>query len=77
MQDVWRPEINVVVSRPYGADSPVYVIKPLVGGKEVTVNRKDLKPAASLVQPLPPDECEEAEDRKVTEEEEDVPGCSC
>ncbi|KAL8615846.1 hypothetical protein ACOMHN_048554 [Nucella lapillus] len=52
IQDRWRPELHVVTARPF-ENTPVYSVRPHSGGREFTLNRKDLLPAvAPLVAPI-------------------------
>ena len=43
IQDLWRPELHVIVSRPFGDQVAAYTVRPQGGGPTATYNRKDLK----------------------------------
>lgn len=58
IQDHWKPDLHVVTGQPF-APSPVFTVRPYLGGPEKTVNRADLLPANILA--APPAEEEEEE----------------
>lgn len=45
LQDLFRPELFIVISRPFGPNSPVYSVRQLSGGLVMNCNRRELKPA--------------------------------
>ena len=49
IQDRWLPDLHVVTTCPF-PDIPVYVVRPYKGGKELTLNRKDLLPVSTPFQ---------------------------
>ena len=46
IQDFWQPELHVITQRPY-TGMHVYRVRPLEGGPERTINRKDLQRAGA------------------------------
>lgn len=53
IQDRWLPQLHVVTAQPF-EDTPVYVVRPHAGGREFTLNRRDLLPVtmAAVSPPL-------------------------
>lgn len=60
IQDRWKPELYVVTSRPFPHPSPVYTIRLLDGGPELTRNRIDLQPAKAAVGVFEPEDSTES-----------------
>ena len=70
IQDFWDAEVHLVVDRPYPRVD-VYVIQPVDGGPERTVNRKDLLPATAPLDVPPPADDEHAGPSSVSSSDTD------
>ncbi|KAL8565848.1 hypothetical protein ACOMHN_057274 [Nucella lapillus] len=76
IRDIWKPGLHRVTSRPY-AELHVYLVQPVEGGAEFTVNRKELMPATSpldlgkeTIQPSPSPSSSSSESQSDSEDEQ-------